>query len=206
MNAHTASGWKRASATLATAALAAFAAPRAQSQEDLPIRNCTWCHGSSAQGLNGAPRIAGQRAQYIERQLESFRDHSRDNPASKQYMWGATARLSPAMAQGFAHFFAALPAEPADDGDPSLVALGKRMYEEGAPEANIVSCIVCHGPKGEGFEGIPRLGGLSYAYTKDRLEQWREGYDASARPMPLVVRAMTAKEIAALASYLSFLK
>jgi cytochrome c553 len=204
MDARIASGWiKRTSVTLA---IAAFAAPPTQSQEDLPIRNCTWCHGSSAQGLDGAPRLAGQRAQYIERQLESFRDHCRDNPASKQYMWGATARLSSAMAQGFAHYFASLPAEPADDGDSSLVAAGKRMYEEGVPDANIVSCIVCHGPKGEGFEGIPRLGGLSYAYTKNRLEQWREGYHASARPMPLVARAMTAKEIAALASYLSFLK
>ena len=30
--------------------------------ESLAIRNCTWCHGSSAQGYTPAPRLAGQRA------------------------------------------------------------------------------------------------------------------------------------------------
>ena len=29
--------------------------------EALPVRNCTWCHGTSAQGYTIAPRLAGQR-------------------------------------------------------------------------------------------------------------------------------------------------
>ena len=121
-------------------------------------------------------------------------------------MWGATARLSPEMAHGFAHYFASLPAEVAGDGDAGLAASGKLIYEQGVPEANVVSCIVCHGPKGEGFEAIPRLGGMPYAYVKNRLEQWGEGYHAAARPMPHIARTLSANEIEALASYVSFLK
>lgn len=196
---------KRTSAILTISAIAAVAAAPARPQE-LLVRNCTWCHGASAQGFNSAPRLAGQRPQYIESQLRSFRGHSRDNPASKQYMWGATARLSPEMAHDFALYFSSLPAQAADDGDGELAPSGKVIYEQGIPEANVVSCIVCHGPRGEGFEAIPRLGGMSYAYLKSRLEQWGQGYDASAHPMPLVARTLSAGEIEALASYLSFLK
>jgi len=32
---------------------------------DLPVRNCTFCHGPSGQGFMVAPRLAGQRPQYI---------------------------------------------------------------------------------------------------------------------------------------------
>src|SRR6202051_2955484 len=59
------------------------------------VRNCTWCHGTSGQVYMVAPRLAGQRPQYIESQILSFREHTRDNPFSKQYMWGAVAALGP---------------------------------------------------------------------------------------------------------------
>jgi cytochrome c553 len=207
MNAHTARNtiMKHLSTILAISAIAGLVGTPGRTQE-LPITNCTWCHGPTAQGSGSAPRLAGQRPQYIISQLQSFHDHSRDNPASKQYMWGATARLSPEMAHDFALYFSSLPAEAADDGDARAAPVGKVIYEQGVPEANVVSCIVCHGPRGEGFEAIPRLGGMSYAYLKARLEQWGQGYHASARPMPLVARTLSADEIEALASYLSFVR
>ena len=197
---------KRKRAALTLLAVAALAEAPALAQEQLPVRNCAWCHGASAQGSGAAPRIAGQRASYIEKELLEFREHARDNPASKQYMWGATARLSPQAAHDFAQYYSALPAQPAEDGDGSLVESGKLIYEQGVPDANVVSCIVCHGPRGEGFDAIPRLGGMSYAYIKGRLEQWTKGYDASAHPMPIVSSKLSAADIEALASYVSFLK
>src|SRR3974390_2769880 len=93
--------------------------------ESMAVRNCTWCHGASAQGYSPAPRLAGQRPQYIENQLINFRRHTRDAPFSKQYMWGAAANLSPGTARDLASYFSALPPEPANDGERELVALGK---------------------------------------------------------------------------------
>ena len=84
------------------------------------VRNCTWCHGTSAQGYMVAPRLAGQRSLYLETQINAFRDHMRDNPFSKQYMWGAVAALGPDAAHDLAAYFATLPARPANDGDRSL--------------------------------------------------------------------------------------
>ena len=175
--------------------------------ESASVRNCTWCHGTSGQGYTVAPRLAGQRAQYIEGQIRSYREHTRDNPFSRQYMWGAVAALGPREARDLAIYFAALNPKAANDGNSDLVARGRSIYLEGIPEANIVSCYACHGPNAEGVRDIPRLGGMAYFYLKSRLEQWGQGYHSGIdSPMPLVARHLGPDEIEALASYLSFVK
>ena len=175
--------------------------------ESAAVRNCTWCHGSGAQGYTVAPRLAGQRPQYIMSQIRSFREHTRDNPFSKQYMWGAVAALDPHTARDLANYFATIPPKAANDGDSDLAARGRTIYLEGIPEANIASCYACHGPNAEGVRDIPRLGGLAYFYLKGRLEQWGQGYHSGVEsPMPMVARHLGSNEIEALASYLSFVK
>jgi cytochrome c553 len=173
----------------------------------LAVRNCTWCHGTSGQGYTVAPRIAGQRPQYIESQIRSFHDRFRDNPFSTQYMWGAVAALGPGTAHALAQYFASIAPKPANDGNKALAARGRTIYLEGIPEANIVSCYACHGPDAEGVRDIPRLGGLAYFYLKARLEQWGRGYHSTpGSPMPMVASQLGPDEIEALASYLSFVK
>nr|WP_244422916.1 c-type cytochrome [Bradyrhizobium sp. ORS 278] len=184
----------------------AITAP-AQADEARSARNCTWCHGTAGQGFTVAPRLAGQQPQYIESQIRSFHDHTRDNPFSKQYMWGAVASLDPGTAQELARYFASIAPKPANDGDPALIARGRKIYQEGVPEANIVSCYACHGPDAQGVRDIPRLGGLSFSYLKGRLDQWGRGYHSTpASPMPLVAGSLGPAEIDALASYLSFVR
>jgi len=171
------------------------------------VRNCTWCHGTSGQGFTVAPRLAGQRPQYIESQIRSFREHGRDNPFSKQYMWGAVAALSPEATRDLARYFSTIVPKAANDGHRDVAAVGRKIYIEGIPEANIVSCYACHGPNAEGIRDIPRLGGLAYFYLKGRLQQWGQGYHSGmASPMPLVASTLGPDEIEALASYLSFVK
>jgi cytochrome c553 len=176
--------------------------------ETFADRNCAWCHGPSLQGFATAPRLAGQKPQYTYTQLRSFRYHTRDNPFSKLYMWGAAANhLSPQTARDLALYVSTLNAKAAHDGDPRLSATGQTIYQEGIPGSNIPSCVACHGPAAQGFEAIPRLGGLSYHYLKRRLEQWGEGYHAAAAPpMPEVASKLSANDIEALASYLSFIR
>jgi cytochrome c553 len=175
--------------------------------ESPAVKNCTWCHGTSAQGYTPAPRLAGQRSQYLENQLAGFRTHARDNPLSQQYMWDAVANLSAQTARDLATYFSTLPPKAAGDGDMELVATGRAIYQVGMPDANIVACVVCHGPNAEGVGQIPRLGGLAYSYLKRTLEQWGQGYHtASGPPMPDIASKLSANQIEALASYLSFVK
>lgn len=169
------------------------------------IRNCTWCHGTGAQGYQVAPRLAGQRPAYIFKQIRDLRSHVRDNPFSQQYMWNAVAALSADDAHGLATYFASIQPKAANDGDPALIATGRTIYMDGIPEANIVACFACHGPNAQGVREIPRLAGLSYDYLKSRLVQWAQGYHAGGgTPMPSVARELGPKEVEALASYLSF--
>ena len=191
-------------------ALLAFVVPIAPvvaGEQAAVVHNCTWCHGTGAQGYMVAPRLAGQRPLYLLNQIRDFREHTRDNPFSRQYMWGAVAALGPQAARDLADYFATIPPKPANDGDRDLAARGRAIYMEGIPEANIASCYVCHGPNGEGVRDIPRLGGLAYFYLKERLEQWGQGYHSGVgTPMPVVARSLGPAEIEALASYLSFVK
>jgi len=175
--------------------------------ENLAVRNCTWCHGGSANGYSPAPALAGQRPQYVEKQLANFRAHTRDNPFARQYMWGAARNLDAPSVRNLATYFASLPPRAASDGVPNLVALGRTIYQEGMPDANIVACLVCHGPNAEGVREIPRLGGLDYSYLKRRLEQWNEGYHAAAGPPMISISSkLSSDQMEALASYLSFVR
>ena len=193
---------------LKIAILAVFASTvPAWAGESAAVRNCTWCHGTGAQGYTVAPRLAGQRPQYIMSQIRSFREHSRNNPFSKQYMWSAVAALDPHTARDLANYFATIQPKPANDGDHTLASRGRTIYMDGIPEANIVSCYACHGPNAEGVRDIPRLGGLSYSYLKGRLEQWGQGFHSTpGSPMPMVATHLGAEEVEALTSYLSFVK
>ena len=103
---------KRIGLKIAILAIVASAVPAwAGGGDGAGVRNCTWCHGTSGQGYMVAPRLAGQRPQYIESQLRSFREHTRDNPFSKQYMWGAVAALDPYAARDLAIYFATIAPE-----------------------------------------------------------------------------------------------
>lgn len=196
----------KARAAILALVVSAVSAAAAHAQSGA-VRNCTWCHGIAAQGYNPAPRLAGQKALYIESQIRSFKGHARDNPDSKQYMWGAAENVNPRRAHFLATYFATLPARPANDGLSEFAAAGRKIYQDGIPEANIVACIACHGPNAEGAGEIPRLGGLGYTYLKRRLKQWGQGYDAAARlPMPSVASKLSEEQIRALASYLSFME
>jgi cytochrome c553 len=191
----------------ALAAILLVASAFAAHAESAMVRNCTWCHGGSAQGYSPAPRLAGQRAPYLYQQLASFAHHARDAPFSKQYMWGAAGDLSPAAAHALSVYFANLPARAADDGNRALAPLGEVIYQRGMPEENVAACVACHGPNAEGIGNIPRLGGLDYGYLKRRLEQWAHGYHGALdHPMPHIATQLSNNQIEELACYLSFLK
>lgn len=52
------------------------AAGRALYEKGLPakgVRACASCHGDAAEGASGFPRLAGQRADYVFKQLKAFR-------------------------------------------------------------------------------------------------------------------------------------
>jgi cytochrome c553 len=177
------------------------------------VEYCTDCHGPSGQGYHGyltMPRLAGQSSEYIENQLRSFAERSRERD-----LFINMARvhgLSPDMRAALAAHFQGLNPRPIGGGPRNLLGTGKRIYDEGIPEANIPACAACHGPDAKGQEAIPRLAGQLYAYTVKELTNWtRERGQGSAKDdtsavMTPIAHALNPAQVSALAAYLSYLR
>jgi cytochrome c553 len=170
------------------------------------IEYCTACHLKNGAGLEGyvpIPRLAGQTPEYLESQIQAYLDRSRDNPASKQYMWNAVKDLTPEMVTAITEYFTKQSAPPSGGGPERLVAQGKDLYEQGVPAANIPACAACHGPQGQGNAQMAALAGQGYAYLKSSFADWRKGYRANSEPMATFAKTLTEDQIEALAQYLS---
>jgi len=198
-----------------TAALALLipAAAYAGELED-KIAYCKSCHGARGQGFLGyytVPRLAGQQVQYIKNVFKALEGHTRDNPTAKKFMVPAEGSIKPDMQAALAKYLNGLDAPPAGDGPRDLVAEGKKIYEQGVPDANVPACAACHGADAKGTEATPRLAGQHYSYLAAQLMGWKKGYrsqdpvsQGAPNTMQPIAADLTKEQIAAVAAYLSF--
>ena len=107
------------------------------------------------------------------------------------------------MKTALANYFSKLNAPPSGGGKSDYEAVGKTIFEQGVPSAQILACTACHGQNAEGNGPMPRLAGQDYEYLKTAFKDWRNGYRANAVPMPDYAKALTDVQIEGLAEYLS---
>ena len=190
---------KRIGLKAALVVVAASIAPAVAWDGDAGVRNCTWCRGTSGQAYILAPRLAAQRTAPIESRIRSLRDHMRENPVSKQYMWGAVAAIGPRGTN-----FATIRPKLANDGNSAQAnAEGEAAARVSAQElkAKTEYCKTCHGIEGQGFRGsvpMPRLAGQQPEYLANQLQAFIE----RRRKSPVmfnVVRVLTTSMLSALA-------
>jgi cytochrome c553 len=172
------------------------------------IQFCKNCHGAGGQGYHGyltMPRLAGQRTEYIEQQLQAFAERTRERGLFINM--ARTHGVNPSMRSALAAHFGSLNPAPFGGAPRTDVSLGRTIYEEGLPEANVPACSACHGPDAQGEGLIPRLAGQLYGYTVKELANWsRERRNESAAIMEPIARGLTKSQIAAVSAYLSYLK
>jgi cytochrome c553 len=175
------------------------------------VEYCKTCHGLSGEGYRGyypMPRLAGQQPKYLENQLRAFLERRRVNPV----MFNVAHALSPATLSALATHFNGLNPVPLGGAPRERLALGKTIYDDGVPEANIAACSACHGPDGKGQQEVPRLAGQLFPYTVKALNNWsKERGQGAGKEDPSAIMAPTAHnlneaQIAAIAAYLSYLK
>jgi cytochrome c553 len=198
--------------TLQTAMLAAAlsaALPVAARADDVQakLQYCKTCHGLSGQGYRGwfpMPRLAGQQPQYVENQLRAFIERRRTNPV----MQNVAHALSPSMVSALAAHFHNLDPRPIAGAPRQSVSLGKRIFDDGLPEANVPACSACHGAEAKGQNEIPRLAGQLYEYTVAQLTGWARvrgqgsAVDTSAIMAP-TAHNLTRSQVEAVAAYVS---
>jgi len=202
----------RLAARAAILAIVFGAAARADDRGSVQakLEYCKICHGMSGQGYRGyltMPRLAGQQPKYLENQMRAFLEHRR----ASAVMSGVARSVSPSMVAALANHFRDLNPGPMGGAPRERLGLGRTIYEEGLPEANIPACSACHGPDAKGQDEIPRLAGQLFAYIVKELTNWSKERGQGSKDDPSAVMVPTAHnltqaQIAAIAAYLSYLK
>lgn len=208
----------RSASALAVTALLALAGTAVQAQDASldtvrrAIHVCAACHGAAGQSTTpGIPSLAGQMPQYTIAQLKDFRSQTRAETGSRAYMWGVSALLDDATIAGLADYYAAqTPAKGSTMGPKSgptatTLKMGERLFTQGAPARGIRACASCHGDKGEGQAGFPRLAGQRADYLAAQLKVFGTQLRPHGVVMKAEVKAMTGAEMKAVAAYLQAL-
>jgi len=172
---------------------------------------CVACHmadGNSAQPEN--PKLAGQHAEYLHKQLADFKPHGSAKPERENaIMAGMVANLSDADMRDVAAFYAAQTLDPAAAQDKNLAALGQKIYRGGNLKSGVAACASCHGPTGAGMpKQYPRISGQFAQYVEAQLKAFRAGARANDPNgmMRGVAARMTDQEIKAVADYTAGLR
>jgi cytochrome c553 len=126
---------------------------------------CQTCHRQDASGRAkfAMPRLSGQHASVLIKQLMDIRSDRRVNPDMREYMLDSDLTL-----QDFADMAAYLQSLPMvgqiAQGPPELVARGQALYAR--------DCVGCHGEHGEGRAELffPMLASQHYTYLLRELD------------------------------------
>jgi cytochrome c553 len=147
-------GIQLAGAMLAMAcAMPASAADLARAEEIVSGR-CFLCHGMEGESASPVfPRLAGQHADYIAKQLADFKSGKRNSNTMKPQ----TEELTPAEMKALGAFFQAKVVGPRPARDPELLAVGKFVFMRGNQFSGLPACSTCHGAQGLGTPQLPRL-------------------------------------------------
>jgi len=189
--------------------------------------SCAGCHGEDGNSMVSTfPKLAGQHEGYIVKQLEAFKDGSRNAPMMAPLAMG----LDKDSIADIATYYAtkrisgnALPIIMSDDDDEEelsaeakdaevkrLMAIGADLYRNGNLETEVSACIACHGPVGEGNKpaSFPLLQGQHTDYLIKALTDFKKGArsNASDNMMHMIAKKMTDEEIKAVSFHISMLK
>lgn len=168
---------------------------------------CVACHGDAGnKPILNYPRLAGQSAEYLVKQLMEFKSGVRENAV----MLGMAAALSEQdMVELAAYFSAQKPL--AGNGKGSEI--GSKIYYGGKVNnvnQAITACVACHGANGKGMAkaGFPSIANQSVDYLTSQLKQFKSGARANdkANMMRNIAIKLSDSDIEELAQHIATLK
>jgi len=164
---------------------------------------CAQCHAfNGVSDASGAfPRLAGQSAYYLAKQLRDFATGER----ASAIMSPIAKALSRDDVADVAAYFGSVnaPFLPLKAGDAALVKRGEELAKVGSAERRIQNCDNCHGPGGAGEPpAIPYLAGQYAHYIAFTLQMWQRGFRKnSLNTMGVIANKLDDQEIAAVAAF-----
>ena len=198
--------------TLALAALITVAThgiAHAKAAAPASAKVCQGCHGVHGEGNAPAaiPRLAGQSAEYLRKQLEDYASGDRANPIMKNFAKPLTHADMEALAAYFSTASAPRTAIPSTASAADL-DFGQELARQGSEVKRVQACDSCHGPDGVGvLHAAPYLAGQSAEYLTSALTsfQQRTRKNDPGKLMTSVAGQLDASDIAAAAAYFSSL-
>jgi cytochrome c553 len=179
----------------------------AQAAGPITVTACAPCHGAgtaAAQAAPNFPRLDGQHAAYLEKQLREYKSGKRKSGV----MAPVIAALKKQQISEMAKHFAGQPPARGVVQNAQLAAAGKVLYEEGNRATSVPGCVGCHLPDAAGHERYPRLAGQPQAYIVQQLTDFKSGTRSNDRAhvMRAVAGRLTDEEVRAVAEYLAGLQ
>ena len=169
--------------------------------EEIVQGKCFICHGTDGESSSPVfPRLAGQNAAYVARQLADYKSGRRKSDAMRPMV----EDLTPADFQALGVYYATRQTHAHKVDDPELAQMGRFIYQRGNPYSGVAACASCHGATGHGTETLPRLAGQHAQYTELQLRQFnkRERTNDNSVMHSIAVK-LTELELKAVASYIS---
>jgi cytochrome c553 len=167
------------------------------------VTACAQCHAfnGSSDGTGAFPRIAGQSAMYLSKQLNSYASNERLNAVMSPVAKGLSADDIADVAAYYAGVTG--PYLPLAAVNPALLKRGEELAVIGDATKNLQSCNNCHGPNGAGeLPAIPYLAGQYAHYTAFQLRMWKSGFrKTSPDGMGIVANKLSDADIEAVAAY-----
>lgn len=163
------------------------------------FRPCQGCHKQRGAGSlsGGYPRLAGQHANVIIKQLTDIRSGQRRNP--KMAPFSEEPDLTTQDIADIATYLQALPVPPnIGKGNGDALARGRQLYAQ--------DCATCHGDKGEGSAAkfYPQIAAQHYKYMLRAARLIRDGRRGNANPdMMKVIKAYSDEDLEAVLDYVS---
>ena len=172
--------------------------------EEIVAGKCFICHGAEGESSSPVfPRLAGQHAAYVARQLADYKSGKRVSSTMKPMV----EDLGPEDFKALGAYFESRPTHLHQVDDAELAQMGRFIYLRGNPYSGVAACATCHGPKGHGTEQLPRLAGQHAQYTENQLKAFnkRERTNDNA-VMQAVAGKLTELELKAVSAYLAGLQ
>ena len=168
------------------------------------IMSCVGCHGAAGNStITQNPKLAGQHAEYVVKQLVDFKGPERNNPV----MSGIAKAMSEQDMKNVAAYLDKQVSKPGAAKNKDTVEAGKKIYRAGIAEKNVPACAGCHGASGAGIPAqFARLAGQHQDYTAAQLIAFRSGARKNSAQMTTIAKRMSDDEIQAVSDYIAGLK
>lgn len=167
-------------------------------------QSCAVCHGDQGQSVApDFPRLAGQNAAYVMKQLKDFASGARISPT----MGDKAKQLSEEQMLAIGLFYQSLRPTMTQVVDPKLAQVGEFVYERGNVHTSMPACVICHGTAARGTAELPRLAGQHPDYIVRQMKAFKDRTRNNDNAiMHLVADRITEMELQAVAAYLGGLK